>query len=60
LLESNLAKHGIRFADATVVFDDPLAARSSMTSRIPWSSVKSPWEPDAAGRILVVVYAWRR
>jgi uncharacterized DUF497 family protein len=58
-LASNLAKHGIRFADATVVFDDPLAVTVVDDESDPLERRHVTLGADAAGRILVVVYAWR-
>jgi hypothetical protein len=43
---ANLKKHGVDFADAATVFDDPLAVTISE-------------EEAGEARFLVVVYAWR-
>jgi uncharacterized DUF497 family protein len=56
---SNVAKHGVRFADAALVFDDPVALTvvddesDHIEQRFVVLGV------DAAGRVLVVVYSWR-
>ena len=54
---SNLRKHGVDFADAATVFDDPLA----LTMPDPRSNEERfiGLGADATGRILVVVYIWR-
>jgi hypothetical protein len=55
--ESNFAKHGIRFADATSVFADPGALT------VPDDDLREEryvtMGHDGAGRLLVVVYTWR-
>jgi uncharacterized DUF497 family protein len=58
-LERNLAKHGIRFADAALVFEDPLATTVIDDESDPSEQRFVTLGADAAGRILVVVYAWR-
>jgi hypothetical protein len=54
----NLRKHGVDFADAAGVFDDPLAL--SMPDDNPdegrWVGIGS----DFRGRVLTVIYTWRR
>ena len=55
---ANLAKHGIRFADAIAVLEDERA----LTIRDPFSEDEERWitlGSDAMGRALVVVYSWR-
>ncbi len=55
---ANLAKHGIRFADAIAVLEDERA----LTIRDPFSEHEERWitlGSDAMGRVLVVVYSWR-
>jgi len=55
---ANLAKHGIRFADAIAVLEDERA----LTIRDPSSEDEERWitlGSDAMGRVLVVVYSWR-
>ncbi|PYT53161.1 MAG: hypothetical protein DMG43_09745 [Acidobacteria bacterium] len=55
---ANLAKHGIRFADAIAVLEHERA----LTIRDPFSEHEERWitlGSDAMGRVLVVVYSWR-
>jgi len=55
---ANLAKHGIHFADAVVVFEDDFA----LTIRDPRIGDEERWITagmDTLGRLLVVVYTWR-
>jgi len=55
---TNLAKHGVHFADAVAVFDDDFA----LTIRDPYLGNEERWVTigmDGLGRILVVVYTWR-
>jgi uncharacterized DUF497 family protein len=55
---SNLAKHGVRFADAMFVFQDELA----LTIRDPYTAEEERFVTvgmDPLGRVLVVVYTWR-
>ena len=56
---SNVAKHGVRFADATLVFDDPVAISVVDDESDPIERRFVTLGADAAGRILVVVYSWR-
>ncbi len=54
----NLKKHGVDFADATAVFEDPLA----LTIEDLDSSEEPRWitlGTDFLGRLLVVVYTFR-
>lgn len=55
---SNWQKHGIRFADALLVLEDPAA----LTMRDETLDEEERWitlGTDALGRVLVVVYTWR-
>jgi len=55
----NLRKHGVDFADAVTVLEDEAA----LTIRDPFSEQEQRWITlgmDALGRLLVVVYTWRR
>jgi hypothetical protein len=56
---SNVAKHGVRFADAALVFEDSVAITvvddESDAIELRFVILGA----DAAGRILVVVYSWR-
>jgi uncharacterized DUF497 family protein len=54
---SNLRKHGVDFADAVTVFDDPLAL--TMPDTRAGEQRFATLAADATGRILVVVYTWR-
>jgi uncharacterized protein len=54
---ANLRKHGVDFADAATVFDDPLAFTISDEEAGERRFVTIG--ADAAGSLLVVVYAWR-
>ena len=56
---SNVARHGIRFADAALVFDDPVAITVVDDESDPGEQRFVVLGADAAGRILVVVYSWR-
>lgn len=58
-LERNIAKHGIRFAEAALVFEDPQATTVVDNESDPLEQRFVTLGADAAGRILVVVYAWR-
>jgi uncharacterized protein len=56
--QANFERHGIHFADAGTTLEDDLA----LTIRGPFSEDEDRWitlGKDAAGRLLVVVYAWR-
>lgn len=54
---SNLRKHGVRFADAASVFEDPRAvtARDERSGELRFVTVGE----DSLGRHLVVAYVWR-
>ena len=54
---ANLKKHGVDFADAATVFDDPLAVTISDEEAEECRFVTIG--TDATGSLLVVVYAWR-
>jgi len=54
---ANLRKHGVDFADAATVFDDPLAVTISDEGSEEYRFVTIG--SDAEGHILVVVYSWR-
>lgn len=57
--KANFSKHEVRFADAVSVFEDELA----LTVRDSYSEDEERWitmGTDALGRLLVVVYSWRR
>ena len=56
---SNVAKHGVRFADAALVFDDPVALTVVDDESDPTEQRFVVPGADAAGRVLVVVYSWR-
>ena len=56
--ESNVRKHGVRFADAVTVLED----ESALTMLGPFSQDEERWITlgvDSLGRALVVVYIWR-
>lgn len=56
---SNLGKHGVRFADAALVFEDPLAITVVDDESDALEQRLVTIAADGAGRILVVVYSWR-
>ena len=54
----NLAKHGVRFADAVFALEDDVA----LTRRDPFSEDEERWITlgmGAQGRLLAVIYTWR-
>jgi uncharacterized DUF497 family protein len=55
---ANFRKHGIRFAEAVVAFEDDSAItiRDDAADEERWVAIGM----DAAARVLVVVYTWRR
>ena len=55
--ETNRKKHGIDFADAVIVLEDPNAITSDDPDQEEARYITIGM--DASGRILVVVYAWR-
>jgi len=55
---TNCVRHGVQFAEAAAVLEDELA----LTIRDPFSEDEERWITlgrNEAGRILVVIYAWR-
>jgi hypothetical protein len=54
----NMLKHGIAFADTFAVFEDPTAVTVEDFQRGEQRYITIGM--DAFGRILVVVYTWRR
>jgi len=55
----NLLKHGVRFADAVLVLDDPYAVTIVDDESSPTESRWVTLGADALGRLLVVVYTHR-
>lgn len=55
--EANLAKHGVRFADAVIVFSDDAAL--TIDDPYPDEERFVTIGIDAMARILVVVWTWR-
>ena len=55
--ETNLRKHGIKFADAVDVLGDEFAI--TLPDKHPTESRRITIGTSLAGRILVVVYVWR-
>ena len=55
----NLKKHGVRFADAVLVLDDPYALTIEDGESSPAERRWVTLGADALGRILVVVYTYR-
>ncbi len=57
--DQNVRKHGVRFADAVLVLDDPNAITisdyESGPTEVRWVTLGA----DAQGRVLVVVYTYR-
>jgi uncharacterized DUF497 family protein len=56
---SNTGKHGVRFVDAVLVFEDPLSITVADDESDPMEQRFVTLGADASGRILVVVYTWR-
>ncbi|NUM54161.1 MAG: BrnT family toxin [Candidatus Hydrogenedentes bacterium] len=54
---ANVAKHGVRFADATTVLSDTRAV--TVLDEHPLEDRFVTIGMDSLGRILVVVYTWR-
>jgi hypothetical protein len=52
-------KHGVRFADAALVFEDPAAITVVDNESDPVEQRFVVLGADAAGRIQVMVYSWR-
>lgn len=57
--KSNLQKHGIFFADAVLVLDDPYAITTSDHESDPQEERFVTVGSDIYGRVLVVVYTYR-
>lgn len=56
---ANFLKHGVHFADAVTALEDEMA----LTIPDPYSEEEERWITlgnDALGRLLVVIYTWRR
>jgi hypothetical protein len=58
--ETNFAKHGVRFAECLPVFDDDLAITVPDDESDPGERRFVSIGTGAKGRVLVVVYSWRR
>lgn len=56
---SNIAKHGVRFAEAVPVLEDPLSITVVDDESDPTEQRYVGVGADGEGRILVVVYTWR-
>ena len=56
---SNIAKHGIRLAEAVPVLEDPLGVVVVDDESDPMEQRFVTMGVDGEGRILVVVYTWR-
>jgi hypothetical protein len=56
---SNVEKHGVRFADAALVLEDPAAITLVDDESDPIEQRFAMLGADAGGPILVVVYCWR-
>lgn len=57
--KQNVRKHGVRFADAVIVLDDPYAITISDSESEPAEDRWVTLGADAQGRVLVVVYMYR-
>jgi hypothetical protein len=55
----NAAKHGVRFADAVLVLDDPYGITIADSESDPTEARWATLGADAQGRVLVVVYTYR-
>ncbi len=55
----NVAKHGVDFADAVVALEDPLALTIADPKALSEQRLVT-MGADPVGRLLVVVYTWRR
>lgn len=55
----NLKKHGVRFADAVMVLDDPYALTIEDSESSPVERRWVTMGTDAQGRVLVVVYSYQ-
>ena len=58
--EANFAKHGVRFTESLSVFDDDLAITVPDDASEPIERRFVSIGTGAKGRVLVVVYSWRR
>jgi uncharacterized DUF497 family protein len=58
--EANFAKHGVRFTESLSVFDDDLAITVPDDASNPIERRFVSIGTGAKGRVLVVVYSWRR
>ena len=57
--KQNVRKHGVRFADAVMVLDDPYGITISDSESEPAEARWVTLGADAQGRVLVVVYTYR-
>ena len=55
----NVLKHGVRFADAVLVLEDPYAVTIADEESSPDEARWVTLGADALGRVLVVVYTYR-
>jgi uncharacterized DUF497 family protein len=58
-LEGNIDKHGVGFAEAAMVLEDPAGITVVDNESDPLEQRFITLGADSAGRILVVVYTWR-
>ena len=58
-LKANIEKHGVHFADAVPVLEDPLAVTITDRESDPTEERFVVLGLDALARTLVVVYTWR-
>ncbi len=58
--QANFAKHGVRFTESLPVFDDDLAVTLPDDESDPGERRFVSVGTGAKGRVLVVVYTWRR
>ena len=58
-LKANIEKHGVHFADAIPVLEDPLAITITDQESDPTEERFVALGLDALARTLVVVYTWR-
>jgi hypothetical protein len=57
--KTNVAKHGVRFADAALVLDDPYALTVADNESEPTEPRWVTLGADAQGHVLVVIYTYR-
>ncbi len=57
--KQNVQKHGVRFADAALVLDDPYAITITDYESEPAETRWVTLGADAQGRVVVVVYTYR-